>query len=257
MGNALVVQASCATLSWIDPKADLPEYDHAGMPVEALGIDGLTRQRNCRFGHVLTASVFIENGRITRRWLDKQTGLYPRPSYKDTPPLTYPMRQDIDDWNEQRAVFVHTVGCRTQAPEVIGEAVAGGVATGLGPNSPVDPVTARRIGNAAARATVSFPPIWTKLKITIRADGTWDADCIEASLFPSRSFYRGVAVKQMVQGQIAVWKRISSYDGVPHYNEWLQNGFGRGNPWRVTDHQAHPLTWGEAIWNARSALPFD
>jgi len=219
-----------ATLSWIDPKSGLPEVDRNGMPAETLGLQGIQSVRNCRFAHLLTCSIFVENGKITRCWVDKPSTIYRRPSYQDTPSVVYKDRRDMSDWNSERAIFVQTVGCRTQAPELIGGAVGMGGASGTGI---LDPILGYRIGREAAELVSSFPPIWTKLRILMRADGACEGGLIGHSLFPSISFYEGVQVNQMVAGQISTWIRRGYYDGVPNYKAWNEQGWGQGNPWRV------------------------
>jgi hypothetical protein len=178
-----------ATLSWIDPRANLPEFDRGGEPAQTLGLEGITKTHNCRFSHLLTCSIFVEDGKITRAWIENASGLYTRPSYQGTPPATYRIRRDMSDWTSERAIFVQTVGCRTQAPEIIGGTVGtlGSIVTGI-----LDPTTAGRIGRETAELASAFPPIWTKLRIVMRANGEFEGGCPEHSLFPSVSFYEGV-----------------------------------------------------------------
>lgn len=225
--NLRVVQGSCATLSWIDPVTELKEVDD-GPPDEALGIDGITKVDNCRFSHLLTASIVVEDGRITRGYFDRQSGLHARLSYKDTESQHYPVRRDMTSRTTEQAVFIQTVGCRTNAPGIIGGWAGGALAVQQG--YPYE--LGSTVGSEVAKRLKSFPPIWTTLQLIIHADGRWDAKLLRSSIFPSLSFYKGVPKNQAREGQISAWKRQYEYDGVPHYARWLEVGWGAGNPWR-------------------------
>ena len=135
------------------------------------------------------------------------------------------------------------MGCRTQAPEVIagrtGEEAAKAAAAGLGPLGPlvaplVGPV-GRRIGKETVEKLKVFPPIWTRIAITMHANGACTAELKAHSLFPSVTYYESRLVPANMQPEALLWTRRSGYDGVPQYNVWLVQGWGQGNPWLV-DH---------------------
>ena len=247
---------SAATLSWIDPAAVLrwavPEWDRGGEPPSTLTLCEVTETPNCRFAHLIACSILVDGGKIVDRAILPESGLYPRPSFLGTHPQRYPVRRDETEWSSEEAVFVQTVGCRTQAPEVIGGRLGQDVAEGIadavldeiieiGPVvAPlVDPIAGRAgraIGKQAAEKTLVFPPIWTRIAVTMHADGTSSAEVRASSLFPSMTFYTTEVAPAGLPPSALLWhKRGASYDGVPHYPDWLAHGWGRENPWLV-DH---------------------
>jgi hypothetical protein len=235
---------SAATLSWIDPAAKLPEYDRGGAPDPILTFGGVTQTPNCRFGHLLGCSILVDNGKIIDRSILPVSGLYERKSFLGTNPQDYTTRRDATVWSSEQATFVQTVGCRTQAPEVIGGRVGAetgeGVADGLFPVlapivGPIGRRIGREIGKDTAEYASAFPPIWTTLTVYMHASGLCSATVKVHSLFPSMTFYTTRQASQPPRMFTSlVWhQQERPYDGVPHYHEWLKNGWGKGNPWLV------------------------
>lgn len=239
MAESQLYTFGAATLSWIDPAANLPEYDRGGAPEAALTYNGITQTPNCRFSNLLVCSIHVDNGKIVDRSIRPLSGLYERKSFLGTNPQHYVVRRDATRWTSEQATFVQTVGCRTQAPEVIGGWTGekgGEIAADL-----VNPIfgplgrkIGRQIGKGTAEAVSAFPPIWTTLSVFMHASGVCTATVKVHSLFPSMSFYTTEAVKAPRMFTPMLWQRKDDpYNGVPHYGEWQKGGWGKGNPWLV------------------------
>jgi hypothetical protein len=249
MADTKIYSFSAATLSWIDPEAAkkylLPEWDHGGEPDRTLTFPEVTETPNCRFAHLLACWIVVEGGKIVRRGAFSASGLHERKSFLGTHPQDYETRRDFTEWTSEQAIFVQTVGCRTQAPEVIGgrtgEDAARGAADGafgpiIGPAvGPIVGPIGRQIGKGAAEAVSAFPPIWTRIAIYMHAGGACAAEVRANSLFPSMTYYESRVAQTNVPPPGLLWTKRSGYDGVPHYKAWLVQGWGNGNPWLV-DH---------------------
>lgn len=261
MGSRKIYTYSVATLSWIDPRSrfmglPLPECDVRGKPAATLLYHQVSNDRICRFSHLLTCSITVENGGIIDRTIAPESGLYVRPSFLDTAPREYGIRRDFTTWSKDMAIFAQTVGCRTQAPELVGRKVGeiGGqvtenvVESGVTLISPIVGIAlwaideklkpgqriGRKVGREAAEL-VAFPPIWTTLYMVMFANGTSLSFVKAHSLFPSMTFYEARSSEANVSTKSLVWQQKSNYDGVPHLDEWRAMGWGKGNPWRVQD----------------------
>lgn len=261
MGTRKVFTHSAATLSWIDPASSLkgiklPEFDAKGKPGETLTFFEVTTARICRFSHLLTCSITVENGRIVERSVAPESGLHTRPSYKNTPPRKYHTRRSVSSWDPEKVTFVQTVGCRTQAPELIGrttgsavgDAVEDGTEAAIFALSPVVGAAVwaldewlqpgKRVGAKAGRETaelMAFPPIWTTLVVEMNADGTTNTYLKAHSIFPSMTLYEAHSTSPILPTLALIWARKKSYNGVPHIDEWMASGWGKGNPWRIQD----------------------
>jgi hypothetical protein len=77
----------------------------------------------------------------------------------------------------------------------------------------------RSIGTATANRVTNFPPIWTRIRLTLKANGERHCQLLVASLFPSVSFY--CEMKQL-STRDALWTE----QGI-----WERFGWNGGNPW--------------------------
>jgi hypothetical protein len=233
---------SAAALSWIDPKAGLPEWDGDQGPDEQLTMTRATRTKNCRFSHILVCQITVDDaGKIVEHSILPMSGLYMHPSALWTAPQAYKVKRDPGNIIDGVATFVQTVGCRTQAPELIGGRAGEEIGGALGPivGGPVGAILGRPVGRilgkATAERTLVFPPIWSRLSVQITADGRCYPDMPAHSLFPSVSYYatQRETLWQPAEQPTPLWYRLSVYDGVPHLDEWQAQGWGKGNPWLV------------------------
>jgi hypothetical protein len=241
-GPTLHIYAA-ATLSWIDPAAHLPEYDRAGAPAATQTFGGITEAPICRFANLLACAILVDNGKIIDRSILPVSGLHKRKSFLGTNPQSYAVRRDETVWSSEQATFVQTVGCRTQAPEVIGGRVGAeagqDVAIGMVPYlapivGPLGRKIGREVGKETAEAASAFPPIWTTLTVHMNASGVCTSMVKVHSHFPSMTYYATDPAKAPRTVQSLVWhQKDSPYDGVPHYDEWQKTGWGKGNPWLV------------------------
>ncbi|WP_437641885.1 hypothetical protein [Sorangium sp. So ce854] len=245
-------------MSWIDPRAELPEDDPAGDPGPGCTRSRILGGRAYRFANFLEAFVIVETRtrRILRYGFTQAAGIYLAPSAAELPPDPFEtIRRATDD--DRRVVFRQTVGARTVSPELIGEALGGFP------------------GRSLAHLISGFPPIWTELELIIQADGTWSGRVLRHSLFPSmtyveqerhlsplivpvppderarltmRALYRP---RSAFRGEIFVAR--PPYDGVPNYDNWNRHGWGailaragasgptHGNPWGFQDSVADDM----------------
>jgi hypothetical protein len=150
-------------------------------------------------------------------------------------------------------VFEQTAGARTVSPEVIGQFVGGAVPIVVAPPGvgwQISPIT-RKIGRAVAHEFSGFPPIWTRLRLTVFPDGRSEGQVLSYSLFPSMSFYvLTVAAAATAGGSATSAMRAdrtfydlsgAPYDARPNLDRWKTEGWGelqakpsgacRGNPW--------------------------
>ena len=238
MGDRKVHTFSLATLSWIDPRSrflglPLPECDAQGKPSSMLTYHDVTAARICRFAQLLTCSITVERGKTVDRAVAPESGMYMRPSFVDTSPRPYHTKRDFMTWTADMAVFTQTVGCRTQAPELVGS-TAGQIAQVI--ISPVtlliDPNLGKKIGREGAEMT-AFPPIWTTLHMVMFADGASFGSVMAHSLFPSMTCYEARSSALTLSTRGLIWHEKSNYNGVPNLDAWRSIGWGKGNPWRV------------------------
>jgi hypothetical protein len=271
---------SMATLSWIDPRTtisvfgkriQIPKYD-PHEPDRVLSFDDVTKGNICRFTNLLVAATLVEDLKIVDAWIMDESGLFVRASYQDTEPDQYVVSQYQTPPFDRRSSppawevsFEQLVGCRTEAPEDLGGEVGAEGAfsvlhlvPGLSGDDVVnDSVAAGNFGRDVAGAIAGFPPIWTRIQIKMRGDGTFLGNVLAHSLFPSVTVYEtncraadlahpGERGTDFVCRSLLWTKSGGGYDGVPYYDEWKENGWGaparspepgergtRGNPWGI------------------------
>ena len=235
MAKATTFIRSIASMSWINPSTGLPEVDDAGDPGDHPWRRTIVEEKAYRFANFLEAFITVsDSGEVVDQGFTKASAMYRSLSFLKIP--SYPF--DI-----YRAPIVGTepikfrqlVGCKTRTPETLG--IAGGAALGSF-GGPVGSAIGGYAGYKAARAIKSFPPIWTELELCIFKNGHISGRVLKHSLFPSHNFYLQDFDfnKPMNPDVHSVFAR---FDGVPHYQEWYDNGWGplqegvgpcRGNP---------------------------
>jgi hypothetical protein len=216
--------SSCATLSWIDPRTGLPETDVGDPGTGTTRADIISqRDRYYRFSNFLDAWVRVDDGgNIVGHGFSAASGMYRSPSFLHIPSQVIGVVRDVK-LILYGVIFRQLVGCRTQSPEVIGSGVGGVVGGAFG--GIVGGYVGEKAGGYVAGKVKGFPPIWTELELTMRADGTASSRLIRHSLFPSNCYYTQQAAPTTSYG------RVSLYDGMPNYQNWLDHGWGGGNPW--------------------------
>ena len=253
---------SCAALSWIDPQTGLPEVDKKGHPGADIGRDVIVGEAAYRFSNFLEAAITVDDdGRITDARFTPASGMYRSPSFAgiSSDPVGKIGRSKRVDGRQ--AVFRQIVGCRTASPEKIGSGggagvgVLGGAYAGakagafLGPKGAVAGAVLGGIiggvagwfgGKEVAELVTAFPPIWSELELTIKADGTTEEDVISKSLFPSCTFYR-----QNRDVSLNSYRVVGNYNAVPALDRWKDHGWSdspasdkrsgatSGNPWNM------------------------
>ena len=244
---------STGSISWIDPwlfhPVKLPEVDWGakGRYVQSMTVPRslLVGEKGFRFTNFLEAYIEVEAGRITGKGFSKASRMYRAPSFLDIPSETYKVIQLQPQGSEKSVTFTQLVGCRTQSPELIaestGEAVGEGVGRrvgsffGQGDNlGRLGRGVGKKVGREVIEEVICFPPIWTMLSLTIRADGTYTQRLLRHSHFPSNCFYA------MDSKDPQSYHRHSYYDAYFKLDHWKRVGWGDydekkniGNPWGI------------------------
>jgi hypothetical protein len=251
---------SVASLSWIDPITKLPEVDKRGNPGDKIHRSTIVGQQEYRFANFLEAYIKVIDVRGGAWLLDagftKESGIYRSLSYGDIPSEQFSIKQSIDKL-ANGIQFTQIVGARTQSPEIIAERWGG------------------TIGREVAELITAFPPIWTKLQLTIYRDGFYDRKVVQHSLFPSMTFYEshfidvgnsgGLGIKVLRENVIEnktpngiyqhvvknlgaiveaktdnFYRSVTNYDGVPFYGKWKDSGWGKLVPGYTAPTQGNP-----------------
>jgi hypothetical protein len=242
------IDGSAATVSWIDPASNLPISDPA--PPATITEAFVTGQSGFRFTNYLHAALeTTDSVHVAANRFQPNSGMYRGPSYLGVASLAYPTHQrkaDVSEGGVDGVEFEQLTGARTISPAVIGGRVGAGVGVGVGIwggakigaaigafGGPIGAIAGGVIGGlvggalgwAAGRATANaffnFPPIWTRIRLRLFANGRRQCTLAEKSHFPSNVFYCDLS-------------RVSGYNGVPHLTTWQTSGWGGGNPWIVT-----------------------
>jgi hypothetical protein len=247
-GSTRIVH-SIATLSWIDErlydKDDLPEVDHFSQTPESIDRDAVLSRHGYRFCNFLEAYIVLnDQQQIIDRGFTDDSKMYYGASFRGIMPLAYPDKRSYKAGEDGRSVkFVQTVGCKTVSPETIGakEAVRTidsilGIHPGWGGPIGVQIETpAAKAGVKVAENFRVFPPIWTRLALTISSDATFVGTLEEHSLFPSCTFYRQSYTVLAFTSNSTKYAKGENYDARTQIDEWRKKGWGSGNPYAVPD----------------------
>jgi len=240
---------SIATLSWIDErlydKEDLPEVDHFSQTPESIDRDAVVSRHGYRFCNFLEAYVVLnDKQQIIDRGFTDDSKMYYGASFRGIMPLAYPVSRSLSVGVDGRSVkFVQTVGCKTVSPETIGarEAVRTvdailGIHPGWGGPIGVQVETpAAKAGAKVAENFRVFPPIWTRIELTISSDASFDGNLAQHSLFPSCTFYKQKYTVLAFTTNSTTYGKGENYDARKHIDEWRKDGWGSGNPFAVPD----------------------
>ena len=248
---------SVATMSWIDPdkaqwqrasKARPPEFDKKGEPPTEVRRDTVLGKQLYRFANFLETYVKVIPTRgdtwIGDYGFTSRSDIYRGLSFAGIPSQAFQVKQFVEQSDANSISFRQIVGARTQSPEVI--------AGHFG-----------KIAEEIVEFVLSFPPIWTDVRLTMFRDGYYEAEVLRHSLFPSMSFYEGHTFSLDTPGTVLVpvlrssirarkdgdgrivhesgkgvlampvkavedglYRRISTYNAVPNYMEWRRRGWG-------------------------------
>jgi len=245
--------AGIATVSWIDKKVGLPVKDRD--PAAFSQRAEFTTNANFRFSNFLEAFVVVDDRLgIQQHGFSRASGMYRGPSEFGLKSAVVGKIGRRSTRSSLAATFRQLVGARTQSHEIAGEIVGGGagmVVGGVGGFMIGGPVGAfvGAVGTAVGYFTgkevaelwKSFPPIWTELELTIRADGSILGSLVRHSAFPSNTMFDP---GNAAEGEwVASGYRICGYyDGdSARLNQWQENGWDlanqngagptNGNPW--------------------------
>lgn len=260
------ISHAAATCSWIDPVTGLPETDTQVIADPTLSLGFLTGNRGYRFCNFMSvwAQIDLEAKRVQKFGFDPSSGIYRGPSFAGIPSHAFMVQRDT--FLEKDGVrFTQVVGARTVSPEVVGAgggvlmgAITGGV---IGSAVPVVGTAIGAIafgvaglfaGEALAHKVMGFPPIWTKMQVRLRFDGSVQAELLQHSLFPSMTFYTREVQRPGSPSSRVFHVVGQAPSGASYYNAtkdvqlpaWQARGWGKlpatalpgpvdGNPWAI------------------------
>jgi hypothetical protein len=235
------IEGSAASVSWIDPAAGLPASVSDAPPPQTATISFLKGSSGFRFSNYLHAWISTSDSvRVAGFGFHSDSDIYRGPSYLGIPSHAYPVRRTprrITEAGVERVEFDQLVGARTVSAGVIGGVVGAGVGALTGAligGAVAGPLGAAiggiggaivgwGAGAATANAEYNFPPIWTHLRLSLKANG--ERRCSMAavpSLFPSISQYCDLT---------QVWSHSGTKS---HIDAWQRTSWDGGNPWGVS-----------------------
>jgi hypothetical protein len=183
---------------------DEPPPDRVQVPQE---VYELCKRDSFRFANIVSVWADVENGRITAAGFAEESGLVMGSTTLQLPGIgitfkgvSLPTLRDGPVAMEGHATFVQTVGGRTAVP------------------------LPRRV---ARRPFVQWaaPTVWTTVELTLRTDGSSEAQLRGASTFP----------RHWVYGPDG---RLILKSGLTDEHSWLSESFGDQTPWGSHDNPA-------------------
>jgi hypothetical protein len=228
---------STGSMSWIDPRIPLPEADFGGNPgLLATNRATLTGKTKYRFANFLEAFINVNSsGTIVGHGFTNESGLYGNPSsFLGTSPQSFNVIRSAQIGQEPIR-FVQIVGARTNASEVIMEALA------------------RQVGRSFAAINFGLPPIWSEIELSVFSTGATSARILRHSLFPSLEWYTQDTFGHLghVPNLDAYFNRYN-FDARPNLARWIDDGWGNlttaqaartpspGNPWNIPKPSRRP-----------------
>lgn len=247
--------AAATSLSWISSFAPAGLLLADGPTPATISAGYATGSAGFRFSNHVHGWVKSSDGvHISDSGFSSDSGLSAAPSFLGISSLEYAPEQNskkVTVQGREAIQFDQLVGARTVSAAVIGNAVGGGVGGAVG--SSLDAAAAKlarrfgfgsgepsmteneeegpgffermgqsiggSVGTVTANRLTNFPPIWTRVRLTLKANGESDCQLLEKSLFPSVSFYCNFTQQSVSD---ALWTEQGA---------WSKLGWDGGNPW--------------------------
>jgi hypothetical protein len=250
-GTPRRLDASAASVSWIDPASPAGARVPDPVPPATITVPFVTGNAGFRFSNYLHGWCETPDAvHLVRHDFAADSGLYRGPSYLGIPSWGYPVQRSSAPFTEagiEGVDFEQTAGARTISPGVIGGSVGGLAGAGAGawlgaklgagggawfggvgalPGAVIGGVVGAGVGYLAGAFTASratnFPPIWTRIRLRLKANGERRCSLLAHSVFPSNHFYCDLS-------------QVSSYSALaPEQSSWEARGWDAGNPWGVS-----------------------
>lgn len=247
-GDAHLIVASAASVSWIDPASPAGDLMPDSPPAATVTAAFLTGDSGFRFSNYLHA--WCNTGDMTHlagHGVYADSGLYRSISALDIPSHAYPTSRNETRFTEggiEGVEIEQLAGARTITAGVAGGvagavvgvgagAVAGakggavigslGGPIGAGAGAAIGGVAGGLIGwgvgSSVANRITNFPPIWTRIRLRLKADGSRRCVLVRHSHFPSNNFY-------------CDFSQVSNYSALAaEQSTWEAEGWDSGNPW--------------------------
>jgi outer membrane lipoprotein SlyB len=238
--QARTISGSAAAISWIDPASPAARWVRDPPPPPVITTGFVTGSSGFRFSNYLHAWVSSPDAvHLAGQDFHEDSGIYRGPSMFGIPSHVYPTRRGQTQFNDggvEGVEFEQLTGARTISAGAAGAGIgmAAGLGTGVllggaigGPpgmliGGLLGLVTGAMAGAATANRIFNFPPIWTRIRLRLQADGTRRCQMVEHSLFPSNNFYCDLS-------QTRAYSALA-----PEQTAWEGAGWDGGNPWGIS-----------------------
>ena len=233
------IDASAASVSWIDPASPAGGHVTDPAPPATLTVPFVTGSSGFRFSNYLHGwCETADSVHLTNHGFETDSGIYRGPSYLGIPSHAYATSRSGAPFTDAGGIegveFEQLTGARTISAGVIGGAggglvggAAGAAAAGFVVGGPVGAAVGGLIGgivgwaagSSVANRVTNFPPIWTRIRLRLKANGARSCQLVEQSVFPSSSFYCDLS-------QVRTYSALA-----PEQSRWEAGGWDAGNPW--------------------------
>lgn len=251
------IQASAASVSWIDQGSPAGAHVPDPTPPATLTVPFVTGSSGFRFSNYLHGWCETSDAiHLTAHGLEADSGIYRGPSYLGIPSHAYPTRSSRAPFTEggiEGIEFEQLAGARTISAGAIGGGigaavgVAGGAWLGAkggaligalgGPigagagaiiGGVIGGLAGWGLGSLAANRITNFPPIWTRIRLRLKATGARTCELVAHSPFPSNNLYCDLS-------QVRTYSALA-----PEQSRWEAGGWEAGNPWGASRPSVTP-----------------
>jgi Domain of unknown function (DUF4157) len=249
--QARTISGSAAAISWIDPTSPAGASVPDPAPLATITASFATGNSGFRFSNYLHAWISSADAiHVTAQDFHADSDIYRSLSRFNLSSHAYPTQRNQTRFNDagvEGVEFEQLAGARTisagAAGGGIGTAVGagaglgaiwlaarGGGAIGAAVGGPWGLVAGVAIGgllgwaagSATANRVFNFPPIWTRIRLRLKADGTRSCQMVQHSLFPSNNLYCDLS-------QTRAYSALAT-----EQTAWEGAGWDGGNPWGVS-----------------------
>jgi len=227
------ITAATGSMSWIDPRGPLPEFDAGGNPGPlATNRATLLGKRRYRFANFLEAFISVNSAGVTvGHGFTSASGLQMNPSsFLGTSPIPMRTIQSVEIGKDPIR-FVQIVGARTNAAESILKFLG-----------------ASAVDIQIVHGLVGLPPIWSELELTLSSHDLPRSRILRHSLFPSLEWY----VQDTFGGQLGHVPDPNAF-----FNRYHHDGFARAGLRRWIEEGWGPMTAAQTPRTPCGGNPFN
>ena len=208
-----------ASVNWVHRNSGVGNFVKDRPPAPLVSNRFFTNPHDYRFANFLHCYLTIRNGIITDYGFRPDSRIYNALSFARVPARSYSVlrkARQICCNGVEGVEFEQIAGARTLSHLAMGGLVGGVVGCLVG-------ILA---GVFVANRLMSFPPIWTQLRLRLFADGGQEVNLASHSFFPSNTLYSRAGNDE--------FKTISTYEAYwEQQRKWSKLGWGTNNPWHI------------------------